>query len=64
MIPWPMFKGCWVIPVPLFMGVGGGVQIIVDRCCVYRYPRVHLLGGERFLAQVLQGREIPGPILR
>ena len=24
MIPWPMFKGCWVIPVPLFMGVRGG----------------------------------------
>ena len=55
MIPWPMFKGCWVIPVPLFMGwegVGGGGKIIVDRCCVYRYTRVHLLGGERFLAHV------------
>ena len=53
MIPWPMFKGCWVIPVPLFMGMGrGGGQIIVDRCCVYRYPRVHLLGGEIFLAHV------------
>ena len=24
MIPLPMFKGCWVIPVPLFMGGGGG----------------------------------------
>ena len=24
MIPWPMFKGCWVIPVPFFMGGGGG----------------------------------------
>ena len=24
MIPWPMFKGCCVIPVPLFMGMGGG----------------------------------------
>ena len=24
MIPWPMFKGCWVIPIPLFMGGGGG----------------------------------------
>ena len=22
MIPWPMFKGCWVIPVLLFMRVG------------------------------------------
>ena len=27
MIPWPMFKGCWVIPVPLFMGGGGCGQI-------------------------------------
>ena len=30
MIPWPMFKGCWVIPVPLFIGGGwggGGGQI-------------------------------------
>ena len=25
MIPWPMFKGCWVIPVPFFMGGGVGV---------------------------------------
>ena len=23
MIPWPMFKGCWVIPVP-FLWEGGG----------------------------------------
>ena len=54
MIPWPMFKGCWVIPVPLFMGVGGGGGglIIVERHFVYRYPRVHLLGGESFLAHV------------
>ena len=46
MIPWPMFKGCWVIPVPLFMGGGGADQM--DRCCGYRYHRVPLLGGERF----------------
>ena len=23
MIPWPMFKECWVIPVLLFIGGGG-----------------------------------------
>ena len=42
MIPWPMFKGCWVIPVPLFMGGGGWWADQVDRCCGYRYHRVPL----------------------
>ena len=28
MIPWPMFKGCWVIPVPWFMGGRGGGRLL------------------------------------